>query len=149
MWRKLAGILVETAPVTSPQPALGVVIGVGLNLEPVRHDADPEVVDRAISIAELVDDGVGSIPSNVELFAAVLERLVVWTDLVRTDPVIFMQEYRSHCITLHREVTVQLGDGPFSGVAREVTDEGELVVHRGGWRRVVSAGDVVLSPETS
>lgn len=152
-WRKLAGILVETAPVTSPvtpsQPAVGVVIGVGLNLGPVHRDADPEVVHRAISLAELVEDDAGSIPPNVELFTALLKRLPVWTDRLRTDPLAFMRDYRGRCSTLFREVTVQLGDGPFVGVAQEVTDEGELVVHRGGLRRVISAGDVVLSPETS
>jgi BirA family biotin operon repressor/biotin-[acetyl-CoA-carboxylase] ligase len=54
-----------------------------------------------------------------------------------------IEEYRSRCVTLGRQVGVEEPNGSFTGRAIDLTGEGQLVVETPSGRRVVTAGDVV------
>jgi BirA family biotin operon repressor/biotin-[acetyl-CoA-carboxylase] ligase len=53
------------------------------------------------------------------------------------------REYRRACVTVGREVRVELADESFTGTAADVTDEGHLLVDVGMCLRTVIAADVV------
>ncbi|MEO7837516.1 MAG: hypothetical protein ABIS21_07735, partial [Acidimicrobiales bacterium] len=63
------------------------------------------------------------------------------------------EEYRSVCVTLGRQVRVEMSDGTLTGTALDVSNEGHLLVSPTGGTgavRVVVAGDVIhLRPDLS
>ncbi len=139
-WRKLAGILVESHPIS--ERALGVAVGVGMNLRPVR-DSDEEVTARAISLAELAP---GEIPQATELFAVFCHRLNYWTERLRWDQKAVMAQYREQCCTIGQAVQVQTAHELLIGKAVDVADSGELIIDRSGRHNRISVGDVVIRP---
>lgn len=130
--RKVAGILCELT--TS-----GIVIGIGINVD---QSEDELPVATAGSLRLLT----GSHPPGLtreglllEVLARLAERLADWgraPDEVRA-------AYRRSCLTLGREVRVDLGQrGQKEGRALDVDDDGRLVLDLGDGVEALSAGDV-------
>ncbi len=140
-WRKLAGILVESHPIS--ERSLGVAVGVGMNLRPVRDSDDEAVTARAISLADLAS---GEVPDATELFAVFCHRLNYWTERLRRDQRAVMAQYRKQCCTIGQPVQVQLAHELLSGNAVDVADSGELIVDRSGQHHRITVGDVVIRP---
>jgi BirA family biotin operon repressor/biotin-[acetyl-CoA-carboxylase] ligase len=111
--RKLAGVLAESTPDGA------VVVGIGVNL-----GWAPEGAARA---AEVGRD---------ELASALLAEVSEDWDAVAAD-------YRHRCVTIGRQVRVEMPDETFTGTAVDVDDEGHLLVDVGMCLRTVSAADVI------
>nr|WP_090342156.1 biotin--[acetyl-CoA-carboxylase] ligase [Mycolicibacterium malmesburyense]CRL72532.1 birA, biotin-(acetyl-CoA-carboxylase) ligase [Mycolicibacterium malmesburyense] len=137
---KLAGILAEVA---AGQQA--VVIGVGLNVSLRAEDVG---VEGAVS---LVDLGVPA-PDRQRLVVRLLHelgnRLEAWRQGGGADAAL-AADYRARSLTLGRRVRALLpGDQEVVGVARDVDDQGRLVIDADGGSVTVSAGDIVhLRPD--
>ncbi len=133
---KLAGILAESdaAAPGGRTGSVAVVIGVGCNVDwqppgatslaahaqgPVERDVLLEAMLECLgSRAALLDTGAGRRATVAEL--------------------------RSRCVTLGQRVRVEMGGaGTFCGVARELQDDGRLLVATGTGDVAVAAGDVV------
>jgi BirA family transcriptional regulator, biotin operon repressor / biotin---[acetyl-CoA-carboxylase] ligase len=132
--RKVAGILVERVE-TADGPVA--VLGIGLN---VSTAADELPVDTATSLAL----ATGSAPDRTELLVRLLGRLVdeydAWQAGGPGRTAALRAAYTRACVTLGREVRVELPGGESrTGVAREIDEGGRLVVGD----LVVGAGDVV------
>lgn len=130
--RKVAGILCELT-------AKGIVIGIGLNVDQ-REDELP--VPTAGSL-RLLAGGHPAGLSREGLLLQVLtrlgERLAAW----ERDPDEVREAYRRSCLTLGREVLIDLGArGRARGRALDVDDDGRLVVDFGEGAEALSAGDV-------
>lgn len=125
---KVAGILLERVSARRPVA----VIGIGVN---VAMAADQLPVPTATSLAL-----AGVAVPREDVLGAVLETLSRTLSQVRADPSAVLAEYRRRCVTLGREVNVQLpaGEG-LTGTAESVDEEGRLVVSG----TAVGAGDVV------
>jgi BirA family transcriptional regulator, biotin operon repressor / biotin---[acetyl-CoA-carboxylase] ligase len=135
--RKLAGILAER--IDSPAgPA--VVVGIGLNVS-LREDELPLPTATSLAIA-----GAGSVDRDTVLRAvlrAVAHSYAAWRES-GGDSTRVLAAYRELCVTLGRDVRVELGgDQIVSGRAVELGLDGSLVVETSAGRRSVSAGDVV------
>lgn len=116
---KLAGVLAET------DGAGAVAVGIGLN------------VAWAPPGAAKLGEGV----SRDDVLDALLGSLGEWLD--RSDRQI-ASAYREACITLGRQVRVELVDGEtFDGTAADVDDDGRLLVEVNACLRTVDVGDVV------
>ncbi len=149
--RKLAGILVER--VEGPSGPMAVV-GVGLN---VAMDADELPVPQATSLV-LEMDPAGPRP----------DRTVVLREVLRTFEALYLEwrgeggdpaaglhaSYLRRCVSLDRDVTVELPDGTnFAGRVESVDASGALVVAGTDGtgrtvRRSFHAGDVVHARRT-
>lgn len=138
-WRKLAGILVETAAIQG-DPRIGVVVGVGLNLSPVGRDADPDVVRRAISVAELMK---GTPPTNRHVFSRLVDCVATATTRLRDNAAGLVADYRAACATIGETVEVHTTGGILSGLAAGVSDSGSLLLDGRTGRATVTVGDVV------
>lgn len=138
-WRKLAGILVETAAIGGDRQ-IGVVAGVGLNLTPVGRGADRDVLQRAISVAELMN---GTPPTNREVFSRLVDCVAAATTRLRVDGAGLVADYRAVCATIGQTVEVHSTGGILRGVAAGVSDSGSLVLDGPTGRVTVSVGDVV------
>lgn len=140
--RKLGGILAES--VVEGGRTVAVVAGIGINLtwpEPLPA----ELADVAVAANHLVGHPVDREDVLVALLRAFGRGLA---DLARPDGAPQLRaRYRQRCRTLGRAVRVELADGSFVGTARDVADDGNLLVDvdvdGAAVTRRVSAGDVV------
>jgi BirA family biotin operon repressor/biotin-[acetyl-CoA-carboxylase] ligase len=136
--RKLAGILVERV---ERAPGAAAVVGVGLNVSTTGEELP---VETATSLALQR--------------AGTLDRSVILRAVLRTFESLYRQwqaeggdaggglrdSYVRRCVTVGRDVRVQLPDGEsVSGRATGVDDDGRLLVSTTGGVRVLGAGDVV------
>ncbi len=116
---KLAGILAET------DGAGAVAVGIGMNVAWAPPDA-----------ARL-----GADVSRDAVLDALLTSLDGWLDRSEVEA---STAYRSACLTIGREVRVELVGGPsFEGTATDVDDAGRLLVDTADGLRTVDVGDVV------
>lgn len=136
-WRKLAGILSESA---SAGPRIdAVVIGIGVN---VRQSAfPPEIADRATAIELETGRDVDVPGCAVEVLAA-LDQVI--TRLGEGQRGAILQEWRTFGRAGLAGVAVQWNDehGPRKGVARDVDETGALLVDTDGRRERLVAGEV-------
>lgn len=172
--RKLAGILAEAEwparsnvsagwrPPASGERAL-VAAGIGVNLHwptasasaldgPARDEsgesaedatlaADAELAGRAVSLDALSGRTVAGGEVLVDLLVALEAR---YADLVTNGPAALLAAWRERCITLGREVRVDLGAEDVAGRAVDITGDGHLVIDTlEGVRRTLAVGDVV------
>jgi BirA family biotin operon repressor/biotin-[acetyl-CoA-carboxylase] ligase len=131
--RKVAGILAEVVDDA-------VVVGVGLNVT-LREAELP--VPTAISLALA---GASTTDRDTLLRAAVRgigDEYLAWRRVEGDGERSVLPRYRELCVTLGRDVSVDLGGESIQGRAIDVNDDGSLVVETSAGRRSVSAGDVV------
>ncbi len=158
---KVAGILAEiVAPISgAPTGAAGadgltwpaVVVGLGLNLEwppgfaPASLDGPLEGL--GVPPTTLARAGARRVDRDEVLaaFLAHLERR--WAPLRAAGDeragADVMAAYRQRCSTIGAAVRIEQAAGILEGVARDVRDDGRLVVSTAGGDVVVDAGDVV------
>lgn len=128
--RKLAGILAE-------RTEGGVVVGIGLNVS-LREDELP--VPAATSLAL-----EGAPTDRDPVLRAVLRELGRWhTELSGEGVAALREPYKALCSTLGRQVRVELPGGKtLTGEARDVDEDGRLLVNAPDGEHHLSAGDVV------
>jgi BirA family biotin operon repressor/biotin-[acetyl-CoA-carboxylase] ligase len=136
--RKVAGILAEAHWLGS---RARVVAGMGLNA-----NWPPEPPAKLAAIATALNHHAGHDVDREGLLVAILRRLDHW----RSRPAGELADiYGERCVTLGREVRIELAAETFTGTAVGITREGHLEVQAGPTRRTVTAGDVVhLRPAT-
>jgi len=137
--RKLAGILAERV---AADTGSAVVLGIGINVTLRAEELPvPEATSLLLAGATVLD--------RAAVLAAVLRELERWYGRWRAahgDPEAcgLRAAYAQACATIGRQVRVHLPDGRFlDGAAREIDDDGSLVVARGDGDVAVAAGDVV------
>jgi BirA family biotin operon repressor/biotin-[acetyl-CoA-carboxylase] ligase len=143
--RKGAGVLASTS-------GSGVVLGIGLNVQPL---GDIPLGAGGLQATSLADEGASYLEPT-ELAARLLtelDRLEGPWRAADGDPFAsgLHEEYRRHCVTLGREVRVELsGDTEMRGMARYLETDGTLVIRDAdGHDHSVPAGDVVHLRATS
>lgn len=130
--RKLAGILCELT-------AVGVVIGIGLNVDQSEAELPVPTAGSLRLLAGGHPQGVSRERILAQILTRLGERLADW----ERDPDQVREAYRRSCRTLGREVRVDLGHrGQARGRALDVDDDGRLVVDLGQGSEALSVGDV-------
>jgi BirA family biotin operon repressor/biotin-[acetyl-CoA-carboxylase] ligase len=137
-WRKLAGILCETASAT---PKIGaVVVGIGVN---VRGGAFPqEIADRATALDVELGRPVDRVPFIIELLAALAG---VTSNLRRGGGKDIVDTWRSIGSAGLGGAPVRWNDGGTMrrGLARDLAEDGALLVEAGGRMERLVAGEVI------
>lgn len=131
--RKVAGILVER--IDTPQgPAA--VIGVGINVSSSRDELP---VETATSL--LLETGVA--PDRTDLLNALLESLETTLATLTSDLPGLRHRYAEACVTVGRDVRVQVPAArDLTGRVTGLDDGGQLVVQTATGPVAVGAGDV-------
>lgn len=141
--RKLAGILAES--VVADGRLAAVVIGMGLNVRwgPVS-DLPPELAGIAVSLDQLHP---GEVVDRQDLLVAILRAFDRRLDDLGSAEgrARLHADHVAACVTLGREVRVELADGVLTGRATGLAPGGQLVVapDGGGEPMEVTAGDVI------
>lgn len=130
--RKVAGILCELT-------AGGIVIGIGLNVDQDEAELPVPGAGSLRLLAGGHPDGLTRERLLLDILDRLADRLTDWG----RDPEVVRTAYRGRCVTLGREVRIDLGArGQVPGRAVDVDDDGRLVVDVGGRTEAFSAGDV-------
>ena len=138
--RKVAGILVESAFIGNDIEYA--VIGIGINVNSILADFPEPLQATATTLQETLNREV-EIP---RLFGYLLGQLEFWYLKLRDkgfkaiDP-----HYRRLCITLGKQVTIDLGDRKITGLAKGIESDGSLVVQSPDGQQIVRSGDVISS----
>lgn len=131
--RKLAGILLER--IEGP----AAVVGIGLNVT-LREAEKPHEAATSLALEHAITT------DRATIMAAVLRELASryqsWVN-ADGDPAVVLPEYRELSATLGQAVRVELPDGAFlEGTARDLADDGRLIVDTADGPRPLAAGDV-------
>lgn len=136
--RKLGGILTELGFDRQGRVDWAVV-GIGLNCSQGGSDFDPAIRDMAGSIAM----ATGTAVDQNRLAAALIRHLEILSRQMLTHRAEYLNEYRPRCVTLGKVVKVCRGETVTQGCARDIDDQGALLVDFGdGIPKPVSAGEV-------
>lgn len=126
--RKMAGILVEAA---IKPGAVSVYVGIGINI-------GLPVPEGGAALQEFTD-----LP-RAEVLKGLLERLDYHYQNLYSNPTEVLQHWRKYSYTLGQEISVTTPTGIVRGLARDLAEDGGLMVESGGGLLKVSAGDVAL-----
>lgn len=137
-WRKVAGILSESASVGPRMEA--VVVGIGVNVR--RSAFPPALADRATAIDMETDRHVDAATCAVEVLAALAE---VSQQLGQRDHAAIVEAWRRYARAGLGGAAVHWNDerGVRRGIARDVDDTGALVVDADGQVERLVAGEVL------
>jgi BirA family biotin operon repressor/biotin-[acetyl-CoA-carboxylase] ligase len=132
---KLAGILAEVA---AEQRA--VVVGIGLN---VSLRGDEVGVDGVASLTGLGVNAPDRARVVVRLLSELGRRVTAWRRAGGADPKL-IADYRARSLTLGMGVRAILpGDREIVGRARDIDDQGRLIIDSDGRAVTVAAGDII------
>ena len=134
--KKVGGILPESVLLGSE---MAVVLGIGINVTQRKEDFEGEVADIAASLEMLAGRAV----SRPALAAALMEQLHELRCCAMEQPELWLEEYRSRCLTVGREVRVITPQGEKTARALAVEqDYGLSVCYEDGSVETVRAGEV-------
>lgn len=139
--KKLGGILTELSVNPSTHLVDYAIVGIGINCRQTESDFDESIRDMACSV-EMV---TGKEMDRNDLAAEMVRRMydLSW-DLLPNKAEI-MRAYRQDCITLNRPISVVRGLKIRHGIARDIDEEGALLVDfDDGTTEAVNSGEVSI-----
>ena len=139
--RKLGGILAELALAPATGKCAYAVVGIGINCSQNDGDFPPEIAHIATSLKQVTGEPV----DRNRLAAAMIEALSSMSENLISEKESIMDFYRSHCVTLGKDVSVHRFDDARHGTAIGMDADGGLIVrYADGTEQTVSAGEVSI-----
>lgn len=136
--RKICGILTEMAAQSDRIDYI--ITGIGININ--NTDFPDEIKHKASSI--LIETNKNTDKS--EFFRTVLIYLdKVLSSFLISISIDDMANFKKLCVTIGREVSVKRGDTVLTGIAKDITPLGELVIETENTREIkISSGEVTV-----
>lgn len=134
--RKISGILAES--VIKNSKLEGIVLGLGININSDEKLFD-SVSQKVTSLSTEVSKKINKdefIENLVQKFEADYEKFL------DNGFSIFKNEYISYLNCIDKEISVKNYDKTFTGIARNVSDNGLLILETKGELKEISAGDI-------
>ena len=134
--RKISGILAES--VIKNSKFEGIVLGLGININSDEKMFD-SVSQKVTSLRTEISKKINKdefIENFVQKFEADYEKLL------DNGFSIFKNEYISYLNCIDKEISVKIYDKTFTGIARNVSDNGLLILETNGELKEISAGDI-------
>lgn len=134
--RKISGILAES--VIKNSKFEGIVLGLGININSDEKMFD-SVSQKVTSLSTEISKKINKdefIENLVQKFEADYEKLL------DNGFSIFKNEYISYLNCIDKEISVKNYDKTFTGIARNVSDNGLLILETNGELKEISAGDI-------
>lgn len=136
--KKIAGILTET--VTKGDQLKGIILGIGVNLN-AEVEALKLVTDKQITALNLETACVIDVSDfRRKLCEAFFND---YNNFVSKGFTLIKDYYSSHASFLNKEIRVQIYDKELKGIARDVTDSGELLLFDGRNNLIINIGDIL------
>ncbi len=138
--RKVAGILTELS--AELDRVKHVILGIGVDVNLGAANSPPELRKLATSLKI----EAGRMISRAELATAILRELDAdYARICGGEFAKLADEWESHCTTIGRDVTIQIGERQIRGRAESLDDDGALLLRteHGHLERIIG-GDVTL-----
>lgn len=136
--RKLCGILTETA-VSSPDKLDYAVVGIGINCNQQEEDFPQEIAQNCISLQQLT----GQPTDRPALAEALLRHLEQAFSALMGDYSLWLESYKSHCVTLGQDVQLIQNEQSRSAHVDDMDALGALLVTlEDGTRERIFSGEV-------
>ena len=116
----------------------GIVLGLGINInsdEKMFDSVSQKVTSLSTEISKKINKDA-FIENFVQKFEADYEKLL------DNGFSIFKNEYISYLNCIDKEISVKIYDKTFTGIARNVSDNGLLILETNGELKEISAGDI-------
>ncbi len=134
--KKVCGILTEMA--AEMESVEYVIPGIGVN---VNTESFPEEIAYKATSLYLSTGKKWSRATVLQAILLEMEELLNRQQTMGTAAV--LSEYRENCVTIGRQVSTQRGNIRLSGIAEDITEEGELVVRQSnGSLLTINSGEV-------
>lgn len=134
--QKVCGILTEMA--AEMESVEYVIPGIGVN---VNTESFPEEIAYKATSLYLATGKKWSRAAVLQAILLEMEELLNRQQEQGTESV--LSEYRENCVTIGRQVSTQRGNIRLSGIAEDITEEGELVVRQSnGSLLTINSGEV-------
>ena len=134
--RKISGILAESVIKNSKFEGIALGLGININSDEKLFDS---VSQKVTSLSTEVSKKINKdefIENLVQKFEADYEKLL------DNGFSIFKNEYISYLNCIDKEISVKNYDKTFTGIARNVSDNGLLILETKGELKEISAGDI-------
>jgi BirA family transcriptional regulator, biotin operon repressor / biotin---[acetyl-CoA-carboxylase] ligase len=140
--KKVCGLLTEMS--AEQDQVRHIVLGIGINANMRMSQLPAELQSQTTTLSR---ETGGSI-NRTTLLRELLRSLEAWYRMFLEDPSSVLGEWKARNTTLGRRVVVSGAGERLTGIAREIDDEGRLVLMlESGIRRAVAAGDVTILKE--
>ena len=132
--KKMGGILIESKQI---QNGLGVVVGVGLNINENAQDIPHNLRDNAISLAMFS----GQTHSREQILSAILNE---FETLYNNQMDSIIPLWTDHCIHQDREVSFHSEKGKQKGIFQGISSQGHAEIQINGKTQTFPSGMVIL-----
>jgi len=130
--RKIAGILLETAPRGRA------ILGIGVNTTGSVGDAPESLRDRLTTVCDLTGR---TLPREL-LLGEFLPRFIGLVQAMADDPAALVARYRPRCSLEGQPVTVFRGEERVRGMCRGIDSDGGLLIDTGAGRVSITSGSL-------
>lgn len=140
--KKICGILTEIS--TGPEGINHIITGIGINVNQSPEDFKPDIRDRASSLKLIKGEGEDLLKRP--LLISVLKHFEKYLEQIHNMKTgLLMDKWREYSHTLGREVSVVLQGESFTGIAKDITEEGRLIIRDdSGYDREILGGEIRL-----
>ena len=139
--RKLTGILTEMS--AEMDRINYVVIGTGINVNIPQSSFPADIMDKAGSMSDMLGHDV----DRVAFLQSILQHMeALYVDVLKNGFAGLLDQWRRYSITLGQEINVLGLQEAFAGTAKDIDDDGALLVETENGIRRVLAGDVSIRP---
>lgn len=141
--KKVCGILSEATIDIETQTISSIIIGVGLNFAIPQDQFPDDLQEKATS---LFSDGHSLINRNTLIAAVINEFFSITNNFEQSD---YLEEYRRRSLVLGKKVTFVQKGITHTGIAKRITETGELVVVENDHTHILSSGEISLQSITT
>ncbi|HHV99719.1 MAG TPA: biotin--[acetyl-CoA-carboxylase] ligase [Clostridiaceae bacterium] len=142
--RKVCGILTEMS--TEMDRVNYLVLGIGININQKKEDFPEELRNTAISLKAYMAENnmsVANIKRSDIIKIVLLELEKQYENMKRRNTEEIINKWRENSVTIGRKVKIIYKNVEYEGTAKDVTDDGKLIVHcSDGVTREISSGEV-------
>ena len=138
--RKISGVLCEAIHAEGLKPS--VVMGIGLNVNQIAFT--PELSSSATSLSLVT----GKIFDRVKVLCTLLERMEELYNLIQTQQLgAILERWKRWSSMLGKRISVRQNGNIFHGIARDLSDDGALIIQIEDREMRILAGDVTIIHE--
>lgn len=136
--RKICGILSESAG--EPDRVYYTITGIGVNTNLAKEDLSSQIAETATSI--LIESGKKTARPFLlaQIFSSFSDMAALLCDA--NGKARLLDIYRKNCSTIGREVRVIEDDREFIGIAKDITEQGAILVNVENTDKIFTAADV-------
>ncbi len=136
--KKIAGILTEGTMELETRTLTSLIIGVGIN---INTKAFPKELEEIATSFFLESNEFKERNAIIAKIILTLEKYLLMT---KTNPQILIDQYRSKMLYLGEEIQVHQGNNHYSGILKDLSENGHLIILRDGQLHELSSGEISI-----